>query len=301
MLEADVLKYETTVISNQQREQFFEEGYLVVEGVIDDAWVARLHDAMDEMIERSRSFTESDKTFVLEEGHTPDNPKLRRLSSPVAHHPTFWGFAAQSKSADVAADLCGPDVKFHHSKLNFKWPKGGQLFDWHQDIQAWPHTDYSPVTIGVYLNDCGLDQGPLLAIKGSHKEPLRSMYDKDGNWVLRIDEEDMPENWNQNTTALTARAGSLVILNCRVIHGSQRNASDQMRPLLLNVYSSADSMPYTFNPIPSDYAGTIVRGETARKASHDPSGCELPPDWSKGYTGPWKHQATGRKSTETAM
>jgi ectoine hydroxylase-related dioxygenase (phytanoyl-CoA dioxygenase family) len=301
MLEADILKCKTTVLSKEQREQFFEDGYLVVDDVVDRSWVDRLRDAMEEMIERSRSFSESDTTFVLEEGHTPDNPRLRRLSSPVAHHPTFWDFAAQSKSADVAADLCGPDVKFHHSKLNFKWPKGGQLFDWHQDIQAWPHTDYSPVTIGVYLNDCGLEQGPLLAVKGSHKEPLRSMYDKNGNWVLRIDEEDMPENWSQNTAALTASAGSLVILNCRVIHGSRRNASDHMRPLLLNVYSSADSMPYTFNPIPSGHAGTIVRGEAARKACHDPRGCELPPDWSKGYSGPWKHQATGKESAETGM
>jgi Uncharacterized protein conserved in bacteria (DUF2252) len=26
----------------------------------------------------------------------------------------------------VAADLLGPDVKFHHSKLNFKAPRGGE-------------------------------------------------------------------------------------------------------------------------------------------------------------------------------
>ena len=299
MLEADVLKHATTVLSKQQREQFFEDGYLVAEDMIDDAWVTRLRGAMDDMIEQSRSVTESDASFVLEEGHSPDDPRLRRLSSPVSHHPTFWEFAAQSKAADAAIDLCGLDVKFHHSKLNFKWPKGGQLFDWHQDIQAWPHTDYSPITVGIYLNDCDIEQGPLLAIKGSHKEPLRSMYDKDGKWVLRIDQEDMPENWEQNTAALTGRAGSLVILNCRVIHGSKRNASGQMRPLLLNVYSSADSMPYTFNPIPSDYAGAIVRGQTARTACHDPRGCELPPDWSKGYVGPWKHQATGKESAQT--
>jgi hypothetical protein len=64
-----------------------------------------------------------------------------------------------------------------------------------------------------------------------------------------------------------------------------------MRPLLLNVYSSADSMPYVANPIPSEYAGTIVRGKPARIASHDPRGCEIPPDWSKGYSGPWAYQS----------
>jgi len=93
---------------------------------------------------------------------------------------------------------------------------------------------------------------------------------------------------------LTGPAGSLVMINCRVIHGSAENSSSRMRPLLLNVYSSADSMPYGANPIPSPYCGGVVRGKPARFSSHDPRGCELPPDWSSGYRGPWAYQAKGR-------
>lgn len=300
MLQQDVLKHDPQIMTKTQREQFFEEGCIVLEGIIDEMWLTRLRSAMNEMIDASRQVHESDAQFVLEEGHSESDPRLRRLSSPVAHHPTFWEFASQSKVVDVAADVCGPDVKFHHSKLNFKWPKGGQLFDWHQDIQAWPHTDYSPVTIGLYMDDCNLEQGPLTAIKGSHLEPLRSMYDQQGNWVLRIEEDDMPDNWREDTIKMTGPAGSLALLNCRVIHGSERNASDKMRPLLLNVYSSADSMPYTFNPLATEFAGTIVKGQAAKQASHDPRGCELPPDWSKGYVGPWKHQATNKSDSERA-
>ncbi|MGI9410198.1 MAG: phytanoyl-CoA dioxygenase family protein [Hyphomicrobiaceae bacterium] len=290
MLQADILAHKAQVMTNEQREQYFEEGFLVLEDVVDRSWLTKLKAAMNDMIDQSRSVTENNDRFVLEDGHSDDDPRLRRLSSPVSHHPTFWEFASQSDVVRVAADVCGPDVKFYHSKLNFKWPKGGQLFDWHQDIPAWPHTDYSPVTIGLYMEDCGPEQGPLLAVKGSHKEPLRSMYDDNGNWVLRIGEEQMPEGWRENTVAMTGSAGSLALLNCRVIHGSERNKSDQMRPLLLNVYSSADSMPYVFNPIPSLYDGAVVHGKPARKSCHDPRGCELPPDWSKGYSGPWQHQ-----------
>jgi hypothetical protein len=74
---------------------------------------------------------------------------LRRVSSPVDQHPTYWEFAATSPLADLASQLVGPDVKFHHSKLNFKWSQGGAEVQWHQDIQYWPHTNYSPVTIGT--------------------------------------------------------------------------------------------------------------------------------------------------------
>jgi len=298
MLEADVLKYPTRSITSEQREAFFANGSLVLESFIGNDWLARLRHAASKSIESARHVTENNATYVLESGHSPEAPALRRLNSPVCNHPDFWRFACESSIVELAADLCGPHVKFYHSKLNFKWPHVGQKFDWHQDIPAWPHTDYSPVTIGLYLEDCGVEQGPLMAINGTHRGDLYSMYDENHNWVLRIPEENLESGWQDHIVNLTGPAGSVVVLNCRVIHGSHQNNSTQMRPLLLNVYSSADSMPYAFNPLASEYDGVIVCGEPARYASHDPRGCELPPDWSKGYVGPWQHQATGRAVEE---
>ena len=85
---------------------------------------------------------------------------------------------------DIVADLVGPDVKFHHSKLNFKWAKGGEEVKWHYDISFWPHTNYSPLTVGTYLYDCGMEQGPLGVLPGSHRiEPMLTQYDDEGKWV----------------------------------------------------------------------------------------------------------------------
>ena len=41
---------------------------------------------------------------------------------------------------------------------NFKWADGGEAVEWHQDIQR-PHTDFSPLTIGVYLDDVDAEMG----------------------------------------------------------------------------------------------------------------------------------------------
>jgi hypothetical protein len=76
----------------------------------------------------------------------------------VDQHPEYWRYARDSLLADIAADLVGPDVKFHHSKLNFKWARSGAEVKWHQDIQYWPHTNYSPLTFGTYLYDCSMAQ-----------------------------------------------------------------------------------------------------------------------------------------------
>ena len=75
----------------------------------------------------------------------------------LTQHETYWEFARKGPFADIAEDLLGPNVKFHHSKLNFKWGGGGESVKWHQDIQFWPHTNYDVLTIGVYLSDVSQD------------------------------------------------------------------------------------------------------------------------------------------------
>jgi len=279
-----ILSYKPDVLTQEQRQFYFDSGYLLVQRIVPQDWVERLIDATNEMVQRARSLRKSDMVFDLEPGHTPDNPRLRRLTSPVEHHPAYWEFASQSIIADVAADLVGPDVKFHHSKLNFKWAEGGEEVKWHQDITYWPHTNYSPLTIGVYLHDVGDNQGALGAIPGSHKGELFNQYDAGGQWVGCISNEDAEHINTAKAEYLTGAAGSITIHNCRVVHGSRPNLSDRGRPLLLNVYSSADAFTYTANPLPSRYEGTIVRGKPARWAHHDDRPCLVPPDWSGGYT-----------------
>ncbi|MBH68224.1 MAG: phytanoyl-CoA dioxygenase [Rhodospirillaceae bacterium] len=296
MLEDRIKKNAPLLLSNLQRDEYFEEGAVLLEKIVDDNWLKKLQLASEEVIHQSRELTQSGKGYILEAGHSIKYPRLKRLSSPVDHHPAFWDFVNSEVCTMAAADVVGPNVKYHHSKLNFKWANGGAKFDWHQDIQAWPHTDYSPVTLALYLEDCDLDQGPMVTIKGSHKGPLFSMFDETGNWVLRIEDDKLDMKLAKKHPG---PAGSLLLLNCRTVHGSERNDSNKSRPLLLNVFSSADSMPYTLSPIPSAREGTIVRGQKATWASHDPRPCQLPPDWSKGYEGPWSHQNANFNDLET--
>ena len=284
MKSEQILSHPPKVLSQEQRESYFENGYLLLEMFVQDAWLERLWQVTNEFIEESRSWTASGSKFDLEPGHGPDSPRLRRLSSPVEHHPLFWEFASQSVITDIAADLVGPDVKFHHSKLNFKWAEGGEEVKWHQDIQSWAHTNYSPVTIGVYLHDVGPDQGPLGVIPGTHENELFNQYNDKDQWVGHISDRDLATLPLDGAEYLMGPAGSVTAHNCRVVHGSKPNRSDLGRPLLLNVYSSADAFTYTNNPLPSRYEGEIVRGRPARQAHIDRRPCILSPDWSAGYT-----------------
>ena len=283
MTPEQILSYPPRVLTQAQRESYFEKGYVLVENVVPDEWIERLREVTNAFVEQSRDITESDAVWDLEPDHTPESPRLRRLTSPVEQHAAYWEFASDSVVADVAADIVGPDVKFHHSKLNFKWAEGGEEVKWHQDIQFWPHTNYSPATIGTLLYDCGPDQGPLGGLPGSQNGPLFDLYNEDGSWNGALSDADAATLDLDKVEYMTGPAGSLTIHNCRTVHGSPPNQSDTGRPLLLYAYSSADAFTYTYNPIMSSYYGTIVRGEPARYAHHDPRPCQIPPDWSGGY------------------
>ena len=284
MREEEIRAHALNTLTQEQRAFYFEKGYLLLEEFISQEWVDRLRAATEEMIDRSRQLGESDTIFDLEPGHTAQEPRLRRVSSPVDHHSTYWEFASESAIVDVVADLVGPDVKFHHSKLNFKWQRGGEEVKWHQDITFWPHTNYSPLTVGIYLHDVGPEQGPMGIVPGTHQGELFDQYGDGGEWVGCLREEDLSGIPVAEAEYLTGPAGSVTIHNCRVIHGSGKNMSAWGRPLLLNAYSSADAFTYTANAIKSPHDGEIVRGQPARWAHHDPRPCLVPPDWSGGYT-----------------
>ncbi|MBV8165154.1 MAG: phytanoyl-CoA dioxygenase family protein [Alphaproteobacteria bacterium] len=286
----DVLKHPATVLTEAQRRSYFENGFLVLPDYVPEAWLARLRAAMAELLERSRAVSQTTDVYILEEGHSPSDPRLHRVVSPQDHHPTFWAFMTDPVMTDLAADVVGPDVKFHHAKLNVKSGQGSRGFKWHQDIQAWPHTDYSPVSIGVYLDGCAEDQGPLAFMRGTHAGPLYSMYDHDGNFVVRVRDEDLAALKNAPIDQATGGPGTTILLNCRTVHGSAPNRAARARPLLLPVYSSADSFAYTPSPITSPHQGDIVRGRSATLASFDTRPCELPPDWRGGYRTAWTYQ-----------
>jgi ectoine hydroxylase-related dioxygenase (phytanoyl-CoA dioxygenase family) len=287
MTPEQVLAQKPKVLTQKQREFYFENGYILLEKFLSDHWIERLRAATEEMVDRSRSVTASDAVWDIDKAHTREHPRLRRLSSMNDHHPTFWEYASARESPlpDAIADLVGPDVKFHHSKLNFKWAQGGEEVKWHYDISFWPHTNYSPLTISTYLYDCGMEQGPLGVLPRSHLiEPMLSQYDGDGHWTGCLSAADCARLDLAKAVFLPGPAGSLTIHNCRTLHYSARNDSDLGRPLLLNTLTSADAMPYTVNPIKPKHDQFMLRGERARFAHHDPRPCLIPPDWSKGYS-----------------
>ena len=278
----------TAAITDDQVRRYQSRGYLLLESFIDADWIERLNARVAEIIDVSRTAEPGDWRFDTEPDHTPDNPRLRRVNSPVDVDPLFEEFSLDGPATDIAEALLGPDVRFHHSKLNIKWHDGGEEVKWHQDIAFWPHTDFSPLTIGVYLRDVDDEMGPMGVVPGSHTGELFDLTTADGAWSGSIRDDDLPRARVDDADHLMGPAGSVTVHNCCAVHGSRPNRSSRMRPLLLQTYSRADSYPLLgvgTNGLGTRRAHQVVRGSAP--AHLEVGGRRMPtaPDWYRGtYT-----------------
>ena len=287
-----ILSRPSRVLASSDRECYFTKGYLSVKCLVDQEWLQRMLVVTDEFIELSRTVDRADGRFDLEADHSAELPRIRRLNAPVELHEEYWRFASVGPFADVAEDLLGPDFKFHHSKLNFKWGGGGEEVKWHQDIQFWPHTNYDVLTIGVYLDDVDDSMAPMGVIPGSHNGPLFDLYGDNDQWVGCLKERDIATLPLSEAVYLAGSAGTITVHNCRMLHGSAANYSNRSRPLLLCAYSAADALPITNLTAGASHSEEAIRGEPARWARFDSRPCLLPPDWSKsgGHKSIFEHQ-----------
>jgi Phytanoyl-CoA dioxygenase (PhyH) len=284
MTPEEVLKQPALRLDQSQREKYFADGFLTIPDAIPSEWIDRLRTLADQFVDASRRFRASDNVFDLGPSHSAEKPHVRRLKALVDRHPDFWAFASNSPLTDIAADLLGPNVKFHSSKLNYKSPGGGEVVKWHQDISAWPHTNYSLVTLGVHLDDVAHDDGPLSCVPGSHNGDLFVQRDEHGRWTGSIGDEDLANVDLDRAVDMNGGAGTVIAIHCRSVHGSRANLTNRVRALPLFVFASADAFAWMPAPSPTSKTGEIVRGIPASVAHLDPRPCPVPPDWDKeGY------------------
>ena len=270
------------VLSEEQVNKYEETGFLFIQSFIKKEWLSDLKDITYQMIHESRMVKETNDKCVLEQDHSADNPRLLRLNMPQDQHQIYRRFAMEGPILDLVEELLGPDIKFHHGKLNFKWSGGGSEIKWHQDIPFWPHTGYNVLTVGVALEDINDQMGPMGVLPGSHKGPIYDHYDVEGKWCGHINDDEVKKLDTKSIKYLKGPEGSVTIHHCRAVHGSlPNNHSTLARPFLLFAYSAANCLPLMPYNQPSKYNGIIVRGKNPVYPVFEGEPCKLPPVYSK--------------------
>ncbi|SVD10223.1 uncharacterized protein METZ01_LOCUS363077, partial [marine metagenome] len=266
-----------------QQDQFWSDGYLVVEGAVDNDTLAHLRAQMDAWAEESRKHTEpygeptvdGRPRFDLEENHSAERPALRRINNPVEISDHFYKVMTDAPMVDMVATLIGPDVKYHHCKINSKLPGSKMVVHYHQDFPYTPHTNDDVITALLLLDDVDEGNGCLMVVPGTHKGTIDSLYES-GEFTGKVNPV-LEEEYLKRQVPIEGKAGSVCLMHTRLLHGSETNLSrDRRRAIYLCVYSAADAIPIARNPMPSKLEGSIVRGQASQTARMVPLEVELP-------------------------
>ncbi|MEE2774018.1 MAG: phytanoyl-CoA dioxygenase family protein [Pseudomonadota bacterium] len=229
------------MLTDQQILFYREKGYLLVEQVLLKSELESMQKIAQGWIEGSRTHTESNSLYDLDEGHSEATPKLTRVKLPHKANDYFWHVLKDSRITKVLKELLGPNTLLQTSKLNTKAPGGGAAVEWHQDWAFYPHTNDDVLALGVFLDDVNNENGPLMVIPGSHKGPVLSHL-ANGVFCGAVHPDD-PELDLGKAVKLTGKAGDMTIHHARTLHGSAPNKSEKSRLILFYECNAADAWP----------------------------------------------------------
>ncbi|WP_299146069.1 phytanoyl-CoA dioxygenase family protein [uncultured Tateyamaria sp.] len=224
-----------------QKARFEEHGYLLVENQIPPDWLQKIRDEITRFEAEAATMTTSNERLDLEDSHTADEPRLRRIKLPHMISDVVRELMYSDHVLGPARDLIGPDLRLHTTKLNMKSAGYGAAVEWHQDYAFYPHTNDDILAIGICIDDMAEENGPLMVYPGSHKGPVFDHH-VDGVFAGAM----LPEKNGLNpadAVALTGPAGSVSIHHGRIVHGSALNTSDRARRILFYEMMAADAFP----------------------------------------------------------
>jgi ectoine hydroxylase-related dioxygenase (phytanoyl-CoA dioxygenase family) len=283
-------------LTDAQIATYQRDGYLALPRFLDPERVQALRRVTDGFVDRSRTVARTDAVFDLDPRHTAAAPVVRRIKNPADNDPLYAWLALESPILDVVAELIGPSLRFHHSKLNLKGSHIGAPVEVHQDAAFYPHSNDDVLAVGLLLDDATAENGAMAVLPGSHRGPIYTHFDTKGRFVGCLRPEDVARLDRSGAVLLALPAGSIHIHHYRLVHWSAPNTSPGERRLLINSYAAADAVNLAADSTGSPLYGRLVRGTWPAMARRTAGDMPMPPDFSQGYNSIYEVQAESATS-----
>jgi ectoine hydroxylase len=233
-------------LSKEQVEFFEKNGYLIFDDLFSSYEVNKLFEEL-----KSLSHDETKKKlpqFILEETHRD----VRSIFEIHKISKIYGNLCRDKRILKKVQQLLGSKVYVHQSRVNLKPGFDGKEFYWHSDFETWHSEDGMPnmhaVSCSISLTKNYEFNGPLMVIPGSHKEFVScsgKTPDEHYKQSLKRQEIGTPdkkilEQMVEKNKIVSAKgdAGSVIIFDCNIMHGSNGNITPYPRSNVFFVYNS---------------------------------------------------------------
>ncbi|HAI12164.1 MAG TPA: phytanoyl-CoA dioxygenase [Phycisphaerales bacterium] len=213
---------------------YHEHGYLHLQQVFTAEHTQAMRDDLNWMIqswsENSSGWSGPWRKKYMDE-KTEKKSKLVHMHD-LHHYAQSWskGVTDQSLCQSISQLIDGP-VELHHSTMHVKPPQTGHPFPMHQDWWFYQHADNRFIDALFHLDDTCHANGEIRFVDGSHKQGIvEHVIEADGKSCT----PHLPvDHWPlENTVAVAAKAGDVVLFNIHTIHGSHINTTDDDRRMV---------------------------------------------------------------------
>jgi ectoine hydroxylase-related dioxygenase (phytanoyl-CoA dioxygenase family) len=217
------------MLTDDQLAFYRENGYVLVKGLLTKAEAAHYRQKLHELAHRL--YVESNRGHDATWGAARDHAGGEKTVLQHCHDVQFYdaSFArllTDPRLTDIAAQIIGPNVQLHHTKMFIKPPEKGSPFPMHQDAPYFPHENHSMIAAIIHFDDAPIEKGCVRVVPGTHRSLLP--HSSQGGW--HVDPEKYPV---ADAVACPAEAGDALFFSYLTVHGSGINASDEARTTLL--------------------------------------------------------------------
>ena len=218
------------MISDEKRQQFHDQGYMVLERAIPAG------DLADLRTECAAVMASIDAEVAAGRGdrHGLSTPGSRYFISEVAKaRPRLREFVSSDVMREVCRATLGERAYFFLDQFVVKAAEKGGKFSWHQDsgFIPFPHRPY--VTCWCALDDIDEANGTISVLpydRAGTRDRVDHVKDPDSNDLVGYDGSDPGD-------PVIAPAGTIAVFSSTTLHRSGPNRTDRMRRVYLVQYS----------------------------------------------------------------
>ncbi|MCC6696762.1 MAG: ectoine hydroxylase [Candidatus Hydrogenedentes bacterium] len=185
----------------------------------------------------------------------PASGAIRSIFAVQTVSDAFASLAADQRILGMVRQILGSDVYIHQSRLNLKPGFVGKEFYWHSDFETWHAEDGMPamraVSCSVALTDNHEFNGPLMLMPGSHRHFVQCAgRTPEDHFLTSLKKQEYGVPSCEQLEWLTAQcgiavpkgpAGSIILFDCNVMHGSNSNITPYPRSNAFFVYNSIEN------------------------------------------------------------
>ena len=225
-------------ISNEQKQLFADEGYMILEGVIPDDMLQMLREECSYFIGYMDAKMDDGK---LAKGALSSRGNRYFVNDMYRYSDRLWQFIYSDLMAEVCKATIGDEAYLFHEQWVVKGAEQGMKFSWHQDsgyVKAYdPDTAHDPyVTCWCTLDAVNEENGTVYllphSLGGTKGKIITHTRDDKTNDLIGY-------TGAEKGLTIEVPAGSIVCFSSFNLHSSGANTTDRMRRVFLPQYAPA--------------------------------------------------------------